>query len=62
MNDKLNKFINVLAQLTAREQEIIEYRYIRHRTLEDIAEKFTLTQERIRQLLSKIEKLINEEL
>lgn len=62
MVDKFDKFVNVLALLTEREIEIIEYRFIRRRTLEEIAERFSLTIERIRQLIAKVEKLINEEL
>lgn len=59
---KFNKFLNVLALLTARDLEMIEYRYIRRRTLEEVAERFDLTIERIRQLMQRVEKLVNEEL
>ena len=59
---KFQKFINALILLTNREQEILELYYAKRRTMEELAQLFGVTTERIRQLLMKVEKIIEREL
>ena len=59
---KFQRFINILIRLTNRELEIVELRFIKRRQLEEIAELFNITLERVRQIISKVEEIINEEL
>ena len=60
--EEANNFINILCSLTPRQKSILECRYCKRMSKENVAKLFKLTPERIRQIEEEaIQIIINKD-